>query len=301
MDLLRPGDGGGRGPRPAGPGGAAGADQHRRLPLRRADDRPPGRGRGDPGRTADGRHRRLAAVPATRAGRRPHGWIPWAGFTAETGPARVHQPVEFDHPLYILFSSGTTGKPKPIVHGHGGILLEHAKVLGLHFDLVAGDRFFWFTTTGWMMWNFCVSGLLVGSAVVALRRRPGLARPRRPVGVMASNRHDVRRGRGRLPGGRPEGGSAAGGRPRPERTVDPRAPRVRPSRPPPPEWVYDAVAADLLLGSLSGGTDVCTGFVGASPLHPVWAGEISAGASARPSRSSTTRADRVVAAKGSWC
>ena len=78
--------------------------------------------------------------------------------------------MPFDHPLWVLYSSGTTGLPKAIVQGQGGILLEHLKMLHLHVDAQAGDRLFWFTTTGWMMWNFIVSGLLTEATIAALRR-----------------------------------------------------------------------------------------------------------------------------------
>jgi acetoacetyl-CoA synthetase len=206
--------------------------------------------------------------------------VPWAVSWAATldhppVPAQDFrfEQVPFDHPLWILFSSGTTGLPKPIMHGHGGILLEQLKLQGLHMNLRAGDRMFFFTTTGWMMWNFLVSSLLLGVCPVLFDGSPAHPQPdvlwqvaqdakvsffgaspayvdvMRRAGIVPGKTFDLSRLRSVMLAGSPVSAECGA-------------------------WFYRNVSADLWLCSGSGGTDVCTGFVGGVATQPVYAGEI---------------------------
>ncbi|MDJ0396406.1 acetoacetate--CoA ligase [Rhodococcus sp. G-MC3] len=218
--------------------------------------------------------RAVVTVPAL--GLSPGGadYVPWDEVTTGTAELTFTR-VDFDSPLWVLFSSGTTGRPKGIVHGHGGVTLDHHKLLGLHYNLRAEDRYFWYTTPNWMMWNMVVSGLLVGATIVLYDGSPTHPGPQRLWDIAAEHRVSVL---GVSPGYLLT--SAKTGL-EPGRDHDLRALKVigctgAPLAAQSYQWVHDHVGDSIQLASTSGGTDVVSGFAGSAPTTAVWAGEISA-------------------------
>jgi acetoacetyl-CoA synthetase len=201
------------------------------------------------------------------------GALAWADLVAEAAQVRFDA-VPFDHPLYILYSSGTTGRPKAIVHGHGGVVLESLKWQHLQDDLQSGDRFLWFSSTGWMAWNLGVSALMTGASVVMLDGDPMYPNLEHYWRTVAEERVTylglspaflVACRKGNLV---------------PKDIADLSALRtiVSGGSPLPADgfrWVYENIGRDLYLTSSSGGTDVASSFVGGTRMKPVYAGEIA--------------------------
>ena len=192
----------------------------------------------------------------------------------DEAPELAVDPVPFAHPLCVLFSSGTTGKPKAIVHGHGGILLEHLKNHALSWDLGPGEVMLWFSTTAWMMWNALVSGLLVGATIVLVDGNPMHPDPGWQWRLAAATRAN-------LMGASPGFLMACreqGLRPAAEHDLSALRQLGAAGSPLPPEgyrWVAEQFGVEVLLNVGSGGTDVCSGILQGGPLQPVWVGEIS--------------------------
>ena len=217
--------------------------------------------------------RAVVAVNA-REEKLPKNFISWERAIEKSEANQlVFERVPFDHPIWVLYSSGTTGVPKAITHSQGGVLLEHLKYVTFHNDCHKGERFFWYTTTGWMMWNYLVGSMLAGSTAVLYEGSPAYPN----LNALWEYAAEAKVNHFGTSAGYITACAKQKLSPAEQYNLSALRSIGSTGSPLPPEgfdWVYKSVKDDVWLTSMSGGTDVCSAFVGGCPWRPVYRGEI---------------------------